>query len=81
MSSTLTANPLTEAVDLQTILAAWNEATDRLQHTHEALQAEVSRLSDELEAKNRELARRNRLADLGRWRRMWRTKFATAWCR
>ncbi len=51
--------------DLQIILAAWNEATDRLQRTHEALQAEVRRLSDELEAKNRELARRNRLADLG----------------
>jgi signal transduction histidine kinase len=51
--------------DLQAILAAWNEATDRLQHTHEALSAEVRRLSDELEAKNRELARKNRLADLG----------------
>ncbi len=54
-----------DAADLQIILAAWNEATDRLQRTHEALQAEVRRLSDELEAKNRELARRNRLADLG----------------
>src|SRR5262249_287632 len=51
--------------DLQAILRAWNEATDRLQHTHEALRAEVSRLSDELEAKNRELARKDRLADLG----------------
>jgi len=51
--------------DLQAILQAWNEATDRLQHTHEALRAEVSRLSDELEAKNRELARKDRLADLG----------------
>ena len=51
--------------DLQTILAAWNEATDRLQRTHEALREEVRRLSDELEAKNRELARKNRLADLG----------------
>jgi signal transduction histidine kinase len=51
--------------DLQTILAAWNEATDRLQHTHESLSAEVRRLSDELEIKNRELARKNRLADLG----------------
>ncbi|WP_425618293.1 PAS domain-containing sensor histidine kinase [Anatilimnocola sp. NA78] len=60
------ASPLAaETVDLQMILAAWNEATDRLQHTHEALQAEVRRLSDELEDKNRELARRNRLADLG----------------
>ena len=54
-----------EQLDLQTILAAWNEATDRLQRTHETLREEVRRLSDELEAKNRELARKNRLADLG----------------
>jgi signal transduction histidine kinase len=52
-------------VDLQTILTAWNEATDRLQHTHEALSAEVRRLSDELDVKNQQLARQNRLADLG----------------
>ena len=52
-------------LDLQTILNAWNEATDRLQRTHEALREEVHRLNDELEAKNRELARKNRLADLG----------------
>jgi signal transduction histidine kinase len=51
--------------DLRAILDAWNEATQRLQRTHEALQQEVRRLSDELEAKNRELARKNRLADLG----------------
>jgi len=51
--------------DLSEILCAWNEATDRLQRTHESLRAEVRRLSDELEAKNRELARQNRLADLG----------------
>jgi signal transduction histidine kinase len=52
-------------LDLQTILAAWNSATERLQQTHELLRAEVKRLTDELEAKNRELARKNRLADLG----------------
>src|SRR3954462_9418496 len=52
-------------VDLQTILAAWNDATDRLRRTHETLRDEVSRLTDELEIKNRELARKNRLADLG----------------
>lgn len=51
--------------ELEMILAAWHEATERLQKTHEALRSEVSRLSDELEAKNRELARKNRLADLG----------------
>jgi signal transduction histidine kinase len=54
-----------ESLDLQAILHAWNAATDRLQRTQEALRAEVRRLSDELEQKNRELARKNRLADLG----------------
>ena len=52
--------------DLETILAAWHGATVRLQATHESLREEVRRLSDELEIKNRELARQNRLADLGR---------------
>lgn len=51
---------------LETVLAAWHEATVKLQHTHEVLQAEVGRLTNELEAKNRELALKNRLADLGR---------------
>ena len=37
----------------------------RLEQTHEALREEVRRLTDELEVKNRELARKNRLADLG----------------
>lgn len=52
-------------VDLKLILSAWNEATDRLEHTHQTLAAEVRRLSDELDAKNQQLARKNRLADLG----------------
>jgi signal transduction histidine kinase len=56
--------PLPSA-DLQTVLAAWNGATLRLEQTHEALRGEVRRLTDELEVKNRELARKNRLADLG----------------
>jgi signal transduction histidine kinase len=51
---------------LAAILEAWNDATLRLQHTHESLQAEVTRLTDELAAKDEELARENRLADLGR---------------
>ncbi len=59
-----TALPQNNA-DLETVLAAWHEATLRLEHTHEALRAEVRRLTDELEVKNRELARKNRLADLG----------------
>jgi signal transduction histidine kinase len=63
----LEAEPLAVAgrADLQTVLAAWHEATVRLEQTHEALRAEVRRLTDELEIKNRELARKNRLADLG----------------
>ena len=63
--ATTFALPADEA-GLAAILSAWNEATARLQQTHEVLQAEVARLSNELEAKNRELARQNRLADLGR---------------
>ncbi|MBI2823497.1 MAG: sensor histidine kinase [Planctomycetia bacterium] len=52
--------------DLQTVMAAWHDATVRLEQTHEALRTEVRRLTVELEAKNRELARQSRLADLGR---------------
>ena len=52
--------------ELDRVLDAWNAATERLQRTHEALRAEVHRLTNELEIKNRELARKNRLADLGR---------------
>jgi signal transduction histidine kinase len=51
--------------DLEAVLAAWQTATERLQRTHETLRSEVCRLTDELEVKNRELARKNRLADLG----------------
>jgi signal transduction histidine kinase len=56
---------LDASADLQTVLAAWHSATVRLERTHEALRAEVRRLTDELQQKNRELARKNRLADLG----------------
>lgn len=56
---------LDAGADLETVLAAWHGATLRLEQTHEALRAEVHRLTDELEIKNRELARKNRLADLG----------------
>ncbi len=52
--------------DLEAVLGAWHSATVQLEKTHEALRDEVCRLTDELEAKNRELARKNRLADLGR---------------
>lgn len=54
------------AAELERVLEAWNAATLRLQRTHESLRDEVRRLTRELEIKNRELARQNRLADLGR---------------
>ena len=57
--------PLRADQELETILDAWQTATDRLQSTHETLCHEVQRLTQELETKNRELARRDRLADLG----------------
>ncbi len=54
-----------ESIDLRELLSCWDKATARLQETHESLRKEVTRLTDELEVKNRELARKNRLADLG----------------
>jgi signal transduction histidine kinase len=56
---------LDASADLSTILAAWHTATLRLEQTHNALREEVQQLTAELEVKNRELARKNRLADLG----------------
>ncbi len=56
---------LDEQADLQTVLGAWHTATLRLERTHESLRGEVQRLTQELEIKNRQLARKNRLADLG----------------
>jgi signal transduction histidine kinase len=61
----LACPPLDASADLETVLTAWHTATLRLEQTHEALRAEVGRLTDELALKNRELARKNRLADLG----------------
>jgi len=65
--STIAIDPadLDASADLPTILAAWHTATLRLEQTHNALRDEVQQLTAELEVKNRELARKNRLADLG----------------
>ena len=57
--------PIQADQELETILDAWQTATDRLQSTHQTLCHEVHRLTQELETKNLELERRNRLADLG----------------
>ena len=63
----LSPDPLSldDKSDLQTVLAAWHNATVRLEQTHQSLREEVQELTRELEVKNRELARKNRLADLG----------------
>ena len=51
--------------DLLEILLRYNEATERLRVSHESLQGKVAGLTAELEHKNRELQRRERLAVLG----------------
>jgi signal transduction histidine kinase len=51
--------------ELGAIINAYNEVTDRLKHSHDSLVGEVRRLREQLEEKNRELARRERLAALG----------------
>ncbi|MCK6455013.1 MAG: ATP-binding protein [Phycisphaerae bacterium] len=51
--------------ELGAILLSYNDVTERLKQAYESLSREVSRLHGELAAKNRELARRERLASLG----------------
>jgi signal transduction histidine kinase len=47
------------------LMRSFNDASARLQESHDRLQRRVSELTRELEEKNRELARRNRLALIG----------------
>lgn len=56
---------VTDEPDLVTIIQAYNDVTERLKRSHEALAREVCRLSEELREKNKELQRRERLAALG----------------
>lgn len=51
--------------EISAVISAWNEAAQRLEQTHEVLHAEVRRLNEVIAEKDRELARKNRLADLG----------------
>ena len=53
------------AEELTGIIRSYNEVTERLKQSHELLRREVCRLRDELQEKNRELQRRERLAALG----------------
>jgi signal transduction histidine kinase len=56
---------VTSEPDLVTILRAYNDVTEKLKRSHEALGREVCRLREELQRKNKELQRRERLASLG----------------
>jgi len=61
MSATL----LTHEEDLAALIQSYHDVTERLKASHELLAREVCRLREELTEKNRELARRERLAALG----------------
>ena len=50
---------------LDAIVSAYNNVTERLRQSHDRLADEVRRLRDQLDEKNHELARRERLAALG----------------
>lgn len=52
-------------LDLATILRTYNDVTERLKRSHEVLQREVCRLRGEIQEKNKELERSERLAALG----------------
>jgi signal transduction histidine kinase len=57
--------PTTSEFDLAMIIDKYNDVTERLKQSHELLGREVARLRRELDEKNRELSRRERLAALG----------------
>lgn len=64
--STTPAQPRVEsAADLAELMSAFNEVTARLSATHQQLQAEVARLTNELTEANAALERSRRLAALG----------------
>ena len=64
MSIAPSAAPVRDTA-LDAIISAYNDATERLKRSHDHLAEEVRRLRDQLDEKNRELARRERLAALG----------------
>jgi len=57
--------PLEQDLDLATIIEKYNSVTERLKRSHDALGREVCRLREELNQKDKELQRRERLAALG----------------
>lgn len=65
MSVTATSAAPASAVDLAELISAFHDVTARLQGTHEALRAEVSRLELELREAHEQLKRSRQLAALG----------------
>ena len=66
MSDTLTLPSITDRErELGEMLLAFNDTTERMKLSHERLGAQVRQLREQLDQKNRELARRERLAALG----------------
>jgi len=62
----ISKNSSAEAIeDLTSIFKAYNQTADRMNRSHDQLQAEVVRLRHEVEQKNEQLQRKSRLADLG----------------
>lgn len=59
------SKPSLSPADLADLLAAFNDATGKLNQTHEALRAEVARLTRDLSDANQQLERSRRLAALG----------------
>lgn len=65
MTATAIKPKIDDERDLAAVISLYNEVTDRLEHSHERLRGEVGRLREQLDEKNKELARRERLAALG----------------
>ena len=61
----LRTDPAPKLDDLAQIISAYNQVTEKLQHSHEDLCAEVVRLQDELASTDAQLQRTKRLAGLG----------------
>lgn len=64
-TATIPTEPAQRLDDLAQIIRAYNEVTDNLQRSHEALRAEVVRLQRELASTDAQLQRSKRLAALG----------------
>lgn len=59
------AAPIDRLEDLSQIILAYNQVTENLQRSHEALRAQVARLQDQLASADAQLQRSRRLAALG----------------